>query len=393
MQDACLTGHKTPVQTRRDFMKTAVAALPLLAVTSGAEILPSEGRKIRYVGWQVGLTYQSFRPQGLDRDYLLCLLDEMAAQRMNLLSLMMMSYGYFDPEHDGYAWPVRNPALLPYQDSPCLNSHEDKEFIREIIQAAGDRGIEIQLFLNWGIWNPEKIRLGYPSARVQVNRGGKSKGWLHCPDTAGGWQAGLDEVGDLLSFYDHPNVKGFAFERVGYQGRDYCYCPGTRAKFMSDTGANMIAAKDAAVEAWKQEHVTGLLAAYTRHIRQLRPELAVSLHTQCAPGWGHDAARMQSCGINFLLPHTIQYEETEASLHALLHRLEPNPCVLHFCTRDRRPANYNLWVKTPEIINRAFEWIRRYPGENVAGFLFFNEPATSEINKKAVYENLKRFDW
>lgn len=393
MTTARLIGQKVPGKTRRDFMKTAAAALPLLAGASGVGQMPSEGRKIRYAGWQVGLTYQSFRPQGLDRDYLLRLLDEMAEQRMNLLSLMMMSYGYFDPEHDGYAWPVRNPALLSYLDSTCLNSHEDKEFVREIIQAAGDRGIEIQLFLNWGIWNPEKIRLGYPSARVQENSGGESKGWLHCPDTAGGWQAGLDEVQDLLSFYDHPNVKGFAFERVGYQGKGYCYCPDTRKKFMSDTGSNMTAAGDAAIDTWKQDHVTNLLSAYTRHVRQLRPECSIGLHTQCASGWGHDPARLQSCGIDFLLPHTIQFEETEMSLHALLHRLEPNPCVLHLCTRDKRPANYNLWVKTPEIISRAFKWIRHYPGENLAGFLFFNEPATSEINKKAVYENLKRFDW
>lgn len=387
-----LSGQGILGPTRRNFIATAAAALPLFAGASGADQMPREGRKLRYAGWQVGLTYQSGRPQGLDRDYLMRLLDEMAAYRMNLLSLMMMSYGYFDPEHDGYAWPVRNPALLSYLDANCLNSHENKEFVHEIIRAAAERGIEVHFFLNWGIWNPDKIRMGYPTARVQENSGGESQGWLHCPDT-GGWQAGLDEMEDLLSFYDHPNVKGFACERVGYQGRDYCYCPNTRKIFMSDTGTNMNAAGEAAVEEWKRNHVARLLAAYTKRIRRLRPEFSVGLHTQCAPGWGHDAARLQSCGIDFLLPHTIQFQETEASLHDMLHRLEPNPCVLHFCTRDKRPANYKLWIKTPEIINQAFEWVGRYPGKNLAGFLFFNETATSEVNKKAVYENLKRFEW
>jgi len=72
-------------------------------------------------------------PAGLDRDYLLRLLDEMAVNRMNLLSLMMQSYGYFDPAHDGYAWPVRNPRLLPYQDPNAVNARPGREFVRDII--------------------------------------------------------------------------------------------------------------------------------------------------------------------------------------------------------------------------------------------------------------------
>jgi len=383
------------VTTRRNFIKSAVCtgAIPWLHGNASGMDTPCEGRKIRYAGWQVGLTYQSGRPQGLDREYLMRLLDEMAAHRMNLLSLMMQSYAWFDPEHDGYAWPLQNPALRPYRDTVCLNAHPDTEFVREIIQAAADRKIEIHFFLNWGIWNPERIRQGYPSARVQENRKGESKGWLHCPDTPDGWQAGLDELEDLLSFYDHPNVKGFAFERVGYQGRDYCFCPDTRARFMADTGANMTAAPEAAIETWKQNRVARLLAEYASHARRRRPDLTLGLHTQCAPGWGHNAARLPSCGVDFVLPHTIQYEETEASLHVLLRRLEPNPCVLHFCTRDKRPENYSLWIKTPEIIHQAFAWVQRYPGNNLSGFLFFNEPATSPANKNAVYENLKWFDW
>jgi hypothetical protein len=48
-------------------------------------------RSIKYYGWQIGLTYGSQRPQGLDYPYCLNLLDEMAAQGMNLLSVMMQS--------------------------------------------------------------------------------------------------------------------------------------------------------------------------------------------------------------------------------------------------------------------------------------------------------------
>lgn len=352
-----------------------------------------ESRRLRYVGWQVGLTYQSERPEGLDRDYFLRLLDEMAAQRMNLLSIMMLSYGYYDPGHDGYAWPVRHPALQHYQDANCLNGRAETEFIGEIIGEAAHRKIEVQLFMNWGIWNPEKLGLGYETTQVQADRSGQSSGWLHCPDAAGSWQAGLDEVQDLLEYYAHPNVTSFAFERISYQGSDYCYCPHTRARFASDTGHALETAHSRRIRRWKNEHIGALIAEYARHIRRLRPEIAVALHTQCAPGWGHDAARLPGHGIDFVLPHTVQFEETEANLHALLRRLRPNPCVLHFCTRDKRPTNYNLWIKTPEIIGRVFDWISKYRGSNLAGFLFFNEPATSAANKQAVYENLKRFDW
>ena len=369
------------------------SALPLVSAATKKTERSAEGRKLRYVGWQVGVTYQSDRPQGLDRDHFLRLLDEMAAHRMNLLSLMMLSYGYYDPEHDGYAWPVQNPALKCYQDANCTNGRLESEFVREIVGAAAERRIEVQLFLNWGIWNPKRIRQGYPSTLVQRDREGKPGGWLHCPDSPGGWQAGLDEVRDLLEFYNHPNVTSFAFERVGYQGRNFCYCSHTCGRFDSDNGREMVKAGEEVIDTWKREHVSRLISEYVKHIRQLRPGLSVGLHTQCAPGWGHDASRLPSCGIDIVLPHTVQFQETKTSLHTLLQRLEPNPCVLHFCTRDKRPANYNLWLKTPEIISEVFEWISQYPGNNLAGFLFFNEPATSDANKKAVYENLKRFEW
>jgi hypothetical protein len=38
-------------------------------------------------------------------------------------------------------------------------------------------------------------------------------------------------------------------------------------------------------------------------------------------------------------------------------------------------------------------WTLQYPGDNLAGLLFFNENATSPRNKNAVYEQIKRFVW
>lgn len=349
------------------------------------------GKRFRYLGWQVGLTYQAESPGGVDRGHLLRLLDEMAEHGMNTLSLMMQSYGCYDPGHDGYAWPVQHEKLRDYRDPTAINAQPGQEYVRDIINETARRGIAIHLFLNWGIWNPAKIARHYPDAVLQHAAGSPPSDWLHCPDSPGAWQLGLDEVEDLLTFYQHPNVASFAFERVSYQCHDRCHCAHTQQAFRAATGESLAAAAPARIEAWKNEHIGARLRAYTAHIRRIRPGLAIGLHTQCAQGWGHDAAQLARQGIDYLLPHTIQFPTTREELHALLARLAPNPCVLHFCTRDRRPANYDLWIKTPAIIEQALRWVQEYPGDNLAGILFFNEPATSPANRQAVYRGLGRF--
>ena len=62
------------------------------------------GLEKRYFGWQVGITYESARPEGNALPRLTRLLSEMANAGMNLLSLMMVSYAYFDPAHDGFVY-------------------------------------------------------------------------------------------------------------------------------------------------------------------------------------------------------------------------------------------------------------------------------------------------
>ncbi len=384
---------------RRDVLRTMGQVGGLSLLGGRAQASPArrraanEGRRLEYVGWQVGVTYQTRTPGGLDRDYLVRLLDEMAKHRMNLLSLMMMSYGYFDPEHDGYAWPVRNKKLRCYVDGKATNADPSGEFVRDIVGAAADRKIGVQVFVNWGIWNPERIRAQYADACLQQDRRGRPAGWLHCPDSPGAWQLGLDEVADLLSSYDHPNVTSFSFERISYSGTSGCYCDHTKRAFAKATGEALLSASAGEIESWKNRHIADRLREYVRRIKKSHPRLTVWLHTQCAGGWGHDPARMRECGVDYLLPHTIQFPETKETLHAKWRRMRPNKLVLHFCSRDRRPANYRLWLKTPEIIRDAIDWTLAYPGDNLAGLLFFNETATSPVNKRAVYEQIKRFDW
>ncbi len=346
---------------------------------------------MQYFGWQVGVTYGSGRPGGLDYPYFVTLLDEMESNGMNILSLMMQSYNYYDPLHDGYCWPVQNPSLALYRDESAINAQKTGEFIRRVILDAADRNIDVELGLNWGIWNPAKIKKGYPAANLQENRYGKSSGWLHCPDSSGAWQAGLDEVADLLSFYADPNVKRFAFERVGYQGKDQCYCAATQKAFRAETNHDLFKASKPQVQEWKYSHVGQLLQKYIAHVKNVKRGIKVGIHTQGKPGWGHNPQTFPSLGVDYLLPHTIQFKTSKRQFYQMLDYLGPNPCMLHFCARNVTLPNYPIWIKTPHIIRTVLDWAFKYPKDHVQGILFFNEPAVSSENKRAIYDALKIF--
>jgi hypothetical protein len=384
--------------SRRRFLATASqGALAAMAAgslslnpaqTSAAEpAAPPLSRRLKYVGWQVGVTYQAQAPGGLTRDEMMRLLDEMARHHMNLLSLQMISYTYFDPNHDGYCWPVANPKLKPLWDSASINGQPKTEYVREVIEAASHRGIEVQMIMNWGIWNPEKLRQNYPDSTNYQNRPQPGKPWkttwFFCPDSPGAWQAGLDEVADLLAYYTHPNLTSYAFENIASHD---CFCSYTQKQFQTETGKSLLEATDSERTEWAKPHIAGLLTQYVKHIRHIRPQLGVWLHTSCAANWAH-------CGFNYLLPHTFHFPITKENFFKRMHFMEPNQCVLHFSARDIRPANYKLWIQTPESIAEKIGWVLDYPGKNIAGILFYNPNAMSPRNIAAVYEQAKRFEW
>ncbi len=344
---------------------------------------------MKYFGWQVGVTYGSGRPGGLDYAYFVNLLDEMAANSMNMLSLMMQSYGFYDYLHDGYSWPVRNPALAWYRDESAINAQPGGEFVQRIMQAAADRNISVDLFLNWGIWNPAKITKGYPNAICQQDRSGNASGWLHCPDSPDAWQAGLDEVADLLSYYSHPNVKRFTFERVGYQGNNSCFCPATQAAFRAETGQDLLVAPKSQLQAWKFAHVGRLLTQYITHVKNVKNGIQVGIHTQGKASWGHNPQAFPGIGADCVLPHTIQFKTSKRQLYHMLNYLAPNPCIMHFCARNVAPPNYPIWIKTPSLIHKVLGWVFKYPKDHVHGILFFNEPMVSRENKQAIYDELR----
>ena len=397
------TRYSNRVATRRSFIKKiAAGAATGLAISSQLpvsrawakekESVPKDGRKVKYVGWMAGLTHQ-LDGGGIGRDAMMRLLDEMAENGMNILSLLMQANGFYNLHHDGFCWPIQNPKLKHNWDASSINGQPATEFVNEAILAAADRGIEIQMFTSWGQWNPKKITKGYPTATVRISRKGEQSAWTHCADSPGAWQAGLAEVADLLAYYDHPNVKSFAFETLRYGG-PLCYCKYTQDAYHRDTGLSMLDANRDQLNAWKTKQISRYLKKFIEHIHSIRPELGVWLHTQCAPGTGHDPARLQACGIEYLLPYTLQRSlETKTQIQQKLQRLSPNPCVLHFDTRAKNLPKYTIATKTPETIARAIDGVLEYPGDNLAGLMFWNRITTPARNVKAVYEQIKRFDW
>jgi hypothetical protein len=346
--------------------------------------------KLDYVGWQVGINYQAADAQGIDLPYLKQVIDRSADSGMNFISLMMLSYAYFCPEHDGYAWPVRNPRLEPLRDQQCLNANPRREFGSEALAYAKSKGFHCQLMLNAMIWNPQKVAVHYPQATAQTDREGKTgHGWLFCPDSPGAWQLAIDEVTDLLQFYKDCPVDSYAFERIGYTSGT-CFCTYSRNRFREDTDTDL-GASPLAHLIWKGNTARRLLSAYVAAIRATRPGISVWAHSGGDPEWGHFPHVLRDTSIEVVNNHGQHFLKTEKAFHQQLDWLSPLPCVPHICVRDMPTQNYNIPIRTPQMIRDYARWLETYPGDRVRGAMFFNEVRTSERNKAAVYDVVRQW--
>ncbi|MBN1584614.1 MAG: hypothetical protein JXA89_28160 [Anaerolineae bacterium] len=346
--------------------------------------------KFQYVGWQVGINYQA-PGQGVDWPSLKQVIDRSTDAGMNLISLMMVSYGYYCPEHDGYAWPVSNPRLAPLQDRNCLNADPYTEFVKKALGYAKSKGFHCQLMMNAMIWNPARVAESYPQAASQCDADGRSivDGWLFCPDSPGGFQLAIDEVTDLLQFYADSPVDSYAFERIGYNANT-CFCPHSKDRFKRDTGQDLGASSFNHL-LWKGNSVRRHLKKYVEVIQQLRPGIEIWAHTGGDPEWGHFPHVLQDVGITTVSNHGQHFLPSEKTFHQQLDWLKPLQCVPHICVRDMPTQNYRVPLRTPEMIRQYADWLTDYAGDRVAGALFFNEVRTSEQNKAAVYDIVKRW--
>ncbi len=345
------------------------------------------------LGWQIGITYETADPEGNHYDKMLRLLDEMAEHGMNVLSLMMTSYARFDPGHDGFCWPVKDPKLKCFKDQNCRNADAKTEFVSRIIDEAEKRYIGIQLFSNLAIYNPEKIRMSFPNADEQRLKNDEPCPWLFCPVSGDVWELEQREIADLLSFYRHPNVKSIGHERLSFSPGT-CYCTACAEIFKADTGLDIhdFTDGDALFDRWKADIILSKQKELNDKIKAIKTGTQVYLHSSCADGWGHDPKRLKDASIDAVMPHIAHFETTKAQFDALLDKLTPNDMVLQMCVRSKALNNYPIWPKTPQIISQFGDWIEEYRerDDRLKGVLFFNENTVCEENRKAVYEVVNR---
>lgn len=345
------------------------------------------------LGWQIGITYETAAPEGNHYDKMLRLLDEMAENGMDYLSLMMTSYARFDPGHDGFCWPVKDRKLECFRDENSLNANPKTEFVSKVIEQAEKRNIGIQLFSNLAIYNPKKISVSFPNAHEQMTRSGETCPWLFCPVCGDVWDLEQREIADLLTFYNHPNVKSVGYERLSF-APGTCYCGACTEKFKVETGKDIhdFSDGDMLFDRWKTDIITAKMKMLNGKIKSIKPGTQVYLHSSCANGWGHDPRRLKEASVDAVMPHIAHFETTKSQFNTQLDKLSPNDMVLHLCVRNRVLKNYLIWAKTPQIISQFGDWIMQYreKDDRLKGVLFFNENTVCPENRKAVYEVVKR---
>lgn len=390
--------------SRRDFLKESLVLAGGLCAGSGiapglhaADDGPRTGApRFRYLGWQAGLSYQTPRPEGKRPEELRQLLREMGDNGMNFISFMLVSYSFFDPQHDGFCWPVRREGLRSYRDERSLNANEKTEFLGDVIQEASEAGFHVQLMTNCGIWNPERIVQGYPQTRPQVHLDGKRTSWVHCPDIPDGYRCVRDVILDALERYAGRGVSSYAIEWPGYVG-NACFCEHTRAAFKSETGRALTPewarANRDAFDRWKQRHIGAVTKRLIDEVHEQIPGAEIWHHTACTAsrGRGHEAAQLRRAGVTTTMPYMMHSRTTDLSdVSRNVLACRPLPAVGHVCVRARPFKNYPIPPKDPALIGRFFDAIEATPLENLVGLAFFNESNVPPENRKAVYEGVAR---
>jgi len=313
--------------------------------------------KFKYVGWQVGISYQCPDRAGLNREYVHNLLERMSNEGMNLISFMMNGCGVNDPLHDGYTWPVRNPRLKCYLDEQVLNAQPEHEFLRAEIEYAAGLGFHVQLFTNNFWWNHRKAVIGYPHNAAIHSDDPATGDWHHLAGNKDRWALACDEASELLVYYRSSAVSSYGWEMMGNMNNPE----------------------------WKET-----LKNFAAYIRSVRPNLEVWHHGYYGFHEPRTPASYKVAGIDVVFP-CIHQVVSEEQLKEILESSGDIPFVLHVDVREKPTQNYNVPAKNAEYIEQMGEWISRHLGDNLLGVMFFNQVCVSEPNQQAVLRVIDRW--
>ncbi len=373
----------------------------------------SDHRKQMLFGWTTCLTYQTGERK-LGYEYYSNLLEAMKAHGMRRLMVMMESHGVYSPGNHGIAWPVKNPKLQAQMDKNALNADEESEFFSQVITKAHRLGIEV--FIEVKYLGMAGIRASYPGVKFITKADGS---FLHsadanaspsekeavesmhvCCDSEIAHQYMRDKLRDVLERYN--NLDGVVLEHPSYFGDKTCYCAGSQARLLQDTGKRVDEIDDELLIQWKNRRVRDTLINLKELIHSINPKFQFGFYSGFSPengdvaGYqrnrGHSIETLRQVGFDFVLSYCEgRHGENEfEEIEKVVEYLSPLPVYLHTTIRKDPPRNYPLSPKTPEYVKKAIHWGKEHfrPNDRFLGMTFFNEVKIPEENRRTVYESI-----
>lgn len=252
-------------------------------------------------------------------------------------------------------------------------------------EAARPSGLEVHA---WVIcWNLEGAPTGVLAAyrkagRLQVSASGESLPWL-CPSHPDNVAFEVNSIRDMAARYP---LDGVHLDYVRYKSRDYCYCPGCRARFMKDTGrtprrwpADVREGPMSTLwQDWRRDRITRMLVQTRAALKTVAPhtKLSAAVYTGypgCRDSIGQDWGEWVRLGhVDFVCPmnytrdtaKALAWYRKQAALPGCRDRLYPGIGVT--ATESRLDAVETL-VQLGALRN-----------EGVPGFMLFEANPTLE---------------
>jgi len=348
---------------------------------------------MRKLGWGTSLNYEGDPIKKYDRYQRL--LDEMAGEHLNYLSIFMIHWGYNYAESVGAAWPVQEPRFAHFTDPQCVNANPETEFLPRLVTEAHARGIEVDLAFSQHGGNMMPM---LPDAG-QTDREGTVQP-IPCPAYEGFAELNAALAGDMLNRYGRAELGDACVD--GYYGegptfhQPWFYSRRSKERFLEQYGKDLGSVPELEQWKWAQELVRDHLRTICSTIERINPNLRRGQHC-----WevsevnkrGHGPHVYVAAGIQHAIPgwHSLDPAEMRArmDLHA-----ERMPSTVHISCRAKPPMNYAVPGVGPEdIAMTAREMIsyirsRSYPEDHI-GVIYFSAENVVPENRKAVYAALR----
>jgi hypothetical protein len=339
------------------------------------------------IGWQTALTFQA--PEPMDRDDLRRLLETMAENGMNFLSIMPESVGRYSPGHDGLCWPTEHPRLKQLTDPSSPNSHNRSEFLAEGIEQARRLGIETNLMLHWHMTEPERLLRAYPGIAQQAGLRNPDLNRTYCSRNPETLRYFLELLDDVVRRYGPLGIHSVTVE--GPFG-DWCgNCACCRDWYRRTTGTET--PQDTMRIVADNLKMREVFSHMARTIKDVCGTIEFWVHSGPWAHRGHLPETLTCGGVDCLMNYFCHDLYEPEAMRSIMEFIAPLPCCPQTCVRDRATHNYFSKPKTPHEARRYAETILETTARapNGLGAVFFNEVFLSDQTRQAVYQAIRAF--